>query len=129
MTKKAKPSKARPLGAMLAKALIDAAEATVMVPAPAPSDHGKVVVGFRVDRSKVGVANLIAAFNEMVDLAETRADVETAIAELEQIAREVPETVSLDDVQHHAWLRRLILVADDLANRVDSRALDWIKSQ
>jgi hypothetical protein len=55
-----------------AKALIDAAEATVMIndPVPAERNRGMVIVGFRVHRDKAGLASLVGAFNEMVDLAE-----------------------------------------------------------
>lgn len=51
------------------------------------------------------------------------------LAALETIVRELPETISLDDLQHHEWLRRLVLLADDLSNRVEYRALEWAKSR
>lgn len=53
--------------------LIEVAEATVMMSDPNPNEKGKVIVGFRVDRSNAGIASLVAAFNEMVDLAKSAA--------------------------------------------------------
>lgn len=51
----------------IAKALIDAAEATVVIRHPEP---GYEVVGFKIRSDKRPCASLIAAFNEMVDRAE-----------------------------------------------------------
>jgi hypothetical protein len=48
---------------------------------------------------------------------------------LESLVNDLPETISMEDVKRHEWLRRLVIVADDLANRVDYRALEWAKSQ
>lgn len=54
---------------------------------------------------------------------------EMAANYLESVNSVLPETISLDDVRHHPHLRRLVLAADDLANRIDRRALEWAKSQ
>ena len=50
-------------------------------------------------------------------------------ATLEKLCRDLPETVSLDDVRNHPDLRRIVLAADDLSNRVGRRTLEWCKSQ
>ena len=46
---------------------------------------------------------------------------------LEMLCRQLPETLSLDDMRHHPDLRRIVLAADDISNRVDRRALEWCK--
>jgi len=48
---------------------------------------------------------------------------------LEELCRDLPETISRDDLVRHDDLRRIILAADDLSNRVGRRALDWAKSR
>lgn len=54
---------------------------------------------------------------------------EAEIAEkLEKLLAELPETISLEDVQRHDWLRRLVIATDDLANRVEYRAIEWAKT-
>lgn len=49
--------------------------------------------------------------------------------DLVKLLEELPETISLDDVQHHPWLHRLVLACDDLTNRTEYRAMDWAKTQ
>lgn len=49
--------------------------------------------------------------------------------DLESLCRDLPETLSLDDMRHHPGLCRIVLAADDIANRIDRRALDWAKSR
>lgn len=51
------------------------------------------------------------------------------IKQLRKLDDVLPETVSLDDVQHHEWLRDMMLVCDALSNKLDYRALEWIKTQ
>lgn len=48
---------------------------------------------------------------------------------LAALLADMAETISLDDVQHHDGLRRLVVAADDMTNRVTYRALEWAKSQ
>lgn len=50
-------------------------------------------------------------------------------ADLRGLLEDLPETISLDDVMNHEWLRRLVLAADDLTNRVEYRATDWCKTK
>lgn len=50
-------------------------------------------------------------------------------ADLEELCRDLPETLSLDDVRQHEGLRRIVLAADDIANRIDRRALEWAKTR
>lgn len=59
-----------------------------------------------------------------------------AIARLSQLGQdlvhvldELPETISLDDVQHNPWLHRLVLACDDMTNRAEYAAVDWAKTQ
>jgi len=49
--------------------------------------------------------------------------------DLEQLCADLPETLSLDDVHQHEGLRRIVLACDDIANRIDRRALSWAKEQ
>lgn len=37
---------------------------------------------------------------------------------LEALRRDLPEIISLDDLQRHEGLRRIVLAADDIANSV-----------
>lgn len=48
---------------------------------------------------------------------------------LEELIRHIPETISLDDLKHHEWLRRIVVSSDDISNRVDYRAMEWAKSK
>lgn len=57
-------------------------------------------------------------------------DVQKAIADaLDTLRDDLAETISTDDLKHHEWLRRIVVSADDLTNRVEYRALEWAKSQ
>lgn len=49
--------------------------------------------------------------------------------DLEQLCADLPETISLDDIRNHDGLRRIVLAADDIANRIDRRALSWAKER
>lgn len=49
--------------------------------------------------------------------------------DLETLCRDLPETLSLDDVKRHPGLRRIVIAADDISNRIDRRALEWCKMQ
>lgn len=44
-----------------------------------------------------------------------------------KLVEKLPETISREDLEHHPWLRVLILVSDDLSNRVSSFDLDMLK--
>lgn len=46
---------------------------------------------------------------------------------LDKLRDDLAEVISLDDLQHHEWLRRIIVAADDFTNRVEYRALEWAK--
>lgn len=46
-----------------------------------------------------------------------------------KILDELPETITMADVQHHPWLHRLLLAADDLTNRSEYSAHVWCKQQ
>ena len=48
---------------------------------------------------------------------------------LEALLADMAEVISMDDVKNHEWLRRLVIAADDMTNRVEYRALEWAKSQ
>ena len=50
-------------------------------------------------------------------------------ARIEKMLAELPETITLDDVKHHGWLRRLVVAADDLNTRTEYPALEWSKMQ
>lgn len=54
---------------------------------------------------------------------------QATINQLRKLDAELPETISLDDVKNHEWLRDLMLVCDALSNKIDYRALEWIKTQ
>lgn len=41
----------------------------------------------------------------------------------------LPETLSREDLLRHEWLRRLVLSADDLSNRIDRNERDALKCQ
>lgn len=62
------------------------------------------------------MANKLFTFNEIA-------------AALDDLRGDLPETISLDDLIRHKGLRRIALAADDIANRIDRRALEWAKSQ
>jgi len=49
--------------------------------------------------------------------------------DLVSLLDELPETISLEDVQRHPWLHRLFLACDDLSNRAEYRALEWCKTK
>lgn len=48
-------------------------------------------------------------------------------SDLAKVVEALPETISRDDLEHHPWLRVLILVSDDLSNRVSRFDLDMLK--
>lgn len=48
---------------------------------------------------------------------------------LESVASELPETIGLEDIQRDRWLMRIVLAADDIANRIERQALFWAKTQ
>lgn len=54
---------------------------------------------------------------------------EDIAADLEAMLADLAEEITLDDVQHHDGLRRIVVAADDITNRVRYRALEWAKSQ
>lgn len=50
--------------------------------------------------------------------------------DLEEIAdldTGLPEIITRDDLMHHEWLRRLILAADSISNRIGRNDLSWLK--
>jgi hypothetical protein len=49
--------------------------------------------------------------------------------DLEALLGDMTEEITLEDLQHHEGLRRIIVAADDITNRVRYRALEWAKSQ
>lgn len=49
--------------------------------------------------------------------------------DLAALVAELPETISREDLLRHEWLRRLVLAADDLSNRVWRDELHDLKSQ
>ena len=50
-------------------------------------------------------------------------------ADLESLLEDMAEEITLDDLQHHEGLHRIIVAADDLTNRVRYNALEWAKMQ
>lgn len=50
------------------------------------------------------------------------------IRELGKLVVDLPETISRDDLRHHEWLRKLVLIADDISNRTNRDDLHAIKS-
>lgn len=48
---------------------------------------------------------------------------------LEAMLADMAEEITLDDLQHHEGLRRIIVAADDFTTRVEYRALEWAKMQ
>lgn len=50
-------------------------------------------------------------------------------AELERLLADLGETISLDDIKHHDDLRRIVVAADDITNRIEYRALEWAKTR
>lgn len=52
------------------------------------------------------------------------------VGDLEELAdmdEGLPEIVSRDDLMHHEWLRRLMLAADSISNRIGRDDLSWLK--
>lgn len=48
-------------------------------------------------------------------------------SDLAKVVEALPETISRDDLHRHPWLRVLIMVSDDLSNRVSRFDLDMLK--
>jgi len=46
---------------------------------------------------------------------------------LEQIADDLSEDVTTEDLKHNDWLRRIVLASDRIGNAVRYEALDWAK--
>jgi hypothetical protein len=55
-----------------AQKLIEAAEATVVMADPSPSNRGKTLVCIRVDADKLDFLGLNEAMDEILDLADER---------------------------------------------------------
>jgi len=53
-------------------------------------------------------------------------NVDALLTELEALTASLPASISADEVKHHEWLRRLILVAHDISGRTDPAAFAWI---
>jgi hypothetical protein len=47
--------------------------------------------------------------------------------DLEALCSYLAEDITLEDLQRHEGLRRIIIAADDLTNRVRYNALEWAK--
>lgn len=48
---------------------------------------------------------------------------------LESMLADMAEEITLDDVQHHEGLRRIVVAADSITSRTEYRAYEWAKSQ
>lgn len=55
-------------------------------------------------------------------------DFDAIATPLRALLADMAEEISLDDLQHHPGLRRLVLACDDLSNRVGRAAMDWAKT-
>lgn len=49
------------------------------------------------------------------------------LEELADMAIGLPEIITLDDLMHHEWLRRVMLAADSISNRIGCDDLSWLK--
>lgn len=49
------------------------------------------------------------------------------LEELADMAIGLPEIITRDDLMHHEWLRRLMLAADSISNRIGRDDLSWLK--
>lgn len=49
------------------------------------------------------------------------------LEELADLNTGLPEIITRDDLMHHEWLRRLMLAADSISNRIGRDDLDWLK--
>lgn len=47
--------------------------------------------------------------------------------DLAALVQDLPETLSREDLLRHEWLRRLVLAADDLSNRIGRDDLEALK--
>lgn len=47
--------------------------------------------------------------------------------DFEKLVSQLPETISREDLERHPWLRKLVLVADQLDNKVPYNLLDALK--
>lgn len=46
---------------------------------------------------------------------------------VEELCSDLADEISLEDVQRHPGLHRILLAADDLGGRYDRQTLDWMK--
>lgn len=49
------------------------------------------------------------------------------LEELADMDTGLPEIITRDDLMHHEWLRRVILAADSISNRIGRDDLSWLK--
>ncbi len=49
------------------------------------------------------------------------------IATLDKLVQELPEELTIEDLEHHDWLLRLVLLADDINNATPLEVLDYAK--
>lgn len=54
---------------------------------------------------------------------------DTLARDLEWLRDYLAEEISREDMEHHEGLRRIVLAADDIANRVSRRDLEWTKTR
>lgn len=50
-----------------------------------------------------------------------------SLDDLAAVVAKLPEAISLEYVQRHEWLQRLIVIADEIGNRVEYPAHEWAK--
>lgn len=49
------------------------------------------------------------------------------LEELANMDTGLPEIITRDDLMHHEWLRRVMLAADSISNRIGRDDLSWLK--
>lgn len=49
------------------------------------------------------------------------------LTDLADLDTGLPEIITRDDLMHHEWLRRVILAADSISNRIGRDDLSWLK--
>lgn len=54
-------------------------------------------------------------------------NIDALLTALETLTASLPASISADEVKHHEWLRRLIIVSHDISGRVDPNAFAWIE--
>ena len=72
------------------------------------------------------IAKLVAALD---DQAPAPTEVELLVDQLEGVVADLPGEITVEDIRNNAWLHRLVLISDNVANLTRCETLEWAKTR